>query len=61
MQNLINGESADKSMRKQKMWKKDILRQDDSCKMKDMVNRLRKHRTNEQAGSSTTNNTSKGK
>ena len=37
------------------MWKKDILRNDDFCKMKDMVQRLRKHRTNEVAGVNSSN------
>ena len=49
---MINGDSADKSLRKQRIWKKDFLRQDDFSKMKDMVQRLRKYRTSEavQAG-----------
>lgn len=36
-QNLANGETVDKNMRRQKMWKKDYLRYDDFSKMKDMV------------------------
>ena len=60
-QNLINGETVDKSLRKQRMWKKDILRHDDFGKMKDMVTRLRKHRVNEQAGAKDPSNTSKSK
>lgn len=47
LQNLINGESQDKSVRKQKIWKKDMLRQDDFLCMKEMVLKLRKHRQNE--------------
>lgn len=39
-------------MRKQRMWKKDIMRQDDSNKMRDMVQRLRKYRMNEAAQAS---------
>ena len=49
LQNLINGDSADKSVRKQRIWKKDFLRQDDFSKMKDMVQRLRKYRNSEAA------------
>jgi len=49
-QNLANGETVDKNMRRQKMWKKDYLRYDDFSKMKDMVQRLRKHRVTETAG-----------
>jgi hypothetical protein len=37
------------------MWKKDILRQDDSSKMRDMVNKLRKHRVNESGGANSQN------
>lgn len=33
---MIN-DPIDKSMRKQKMWKKDVLRTDDFSKMKEMV------------------------
>ncbi len=47
LQNLLNGDSADKSVKKQRVWKKDMLRQDDFSKMKEMVQRLRKHRVNE--------------
>lgn len=44
LQNLLNGDSADKSVKKQRVWKKDMLRQDDFSKMREMVTRLRKHR-----------------
>lgn len=44
IQNLLNGDSADKSLKKQRGWKKDMLRQDDFSKMREMVARLRKHR-----------------
>lgn len=47
LQNLLNGDSADKSVKKQRVWKKDMLRQDDFSKMREMVTRLRKHRQNE--------------
>jgi hypothetical protein len=47
LQNLLNGDSADKSVKKQRVWKKDMLRQDDFGKMKEMVTRLRKVRQNE--------------
>ncbi len=47
LQNLLNGDSADKSVKKQRVWKKDMLRQDDFSKMREMVVRLRKHRQNE--------------
>lgn len=47
LQNLLNGDSADKSVKKQRVWKKDMLRQDDFSKMKEMVTRLRKVRQNE--------------
>lgn len=47
LQNLLNGDSADKSVKKQRVWKKDMLRQDDFQKMREMVVRLRKHRVNE--------------
>ena len=50
MQNLLNGDSADKSVKKQRVWKKDMLRQDDFQKMREMVVRLRKHRVNEARG-----------
>ena len=46
----MNGDSADKSVKKQRVWKKDMLRQDDFSKMKEMVGRLRKHRQNETKG-----------
>lgn len=49
LQNLLNGDSADKSVKKQRVWKKDMLRQDDFTKMREMVTRLRKHRVNEAA------------
>lgn len=54
LQNLLNGDSADKSVKKQRVWKKDMLRMDDFSKMKEMVQRLRKHRVNE--AKSTNNN-----
>ncbi len=44
LQNLLNGDSADKSVKKQRVWRKDMLRTDDFSKMKEMVTRLRKHR-----------------
>lgn len=47
LQNLLNGDSADKSVKKQRVWKKDMLRQDDFTKMKEMVVRLKKVRVNE--------------
>jgi hypothetical protein len=47
LQNLLNGDSADKSVKKQRVWKKDMLRQDDFTKMKEMVGRLKKVRVNE--------------
>jgi len=47
LQNLLNGDSADKSVKKQRVWKKDMLRTDDFQKMREMVVRLRKHRVNE--------------
>ena len=47
LQNLLNGDSADKSVKKQRVWKKDMLRLDDFQKMREMVVRLRKHRVNE--------------
>ena len=50
LQNLLNGDSADKSVKKQRVWKKDMLRTDDFSKMKEMVQRLRKHRVNEVKG-----------
>lgn len=50
LQNLLNGDSADKSVKKQRVWKKDMLRMDDFSKMKEMVQRLRKHRVNEAKG-----------
>jgi hypothetical protein len=50
LQNLLNGDSADKSVKKQRVWKKDMLRTDDFQKMKEMVVRLRKHRINEARG-----------
>lgn len=43
----MNGDSADKSVKKQRVWKKDMLRTDDFSKMKDMISKLRKHRVNE--------------
>lgn len=47
---MLNGDSADKSVKKQRVWKKDGLRLDDFSKMKEMVGRLRKHRQNEAKG-----------
>jgi len=47
LQNLLNGDSADKSVKKQRVWKKDMLRQDDFTKMKEMMGRLKKVRVNE--------------
>lgn len=47
---MLNGDSADKSVKKQRVWKKDMLRQDDFTKMKEMVGRLRKVRQNEVKG-----------
>jgi len=45
---LLNGESY--GMKKQRMWKKDILRQNDTTQMKDLISKLRKHRQNENGG-----------
>lgn len=44
---MLNGDSADKSVKKQRVWKKDMLRQDDFTKMKEMMGRLKKVRINE--------------
>ena len=60
MQNLLNGDSADKSVKKQRVWKKDMLRQDDFQKMREMVVRLRKHRVNEARGVGTEGNSAGG-
>ena len=52
----MNGDSADKSVKKQRVWKKDMLRIDDFSKMKEMVAKLRKHRQNESKTTGITNN-----
>ena len=43
---VMNGDGVDKN-KKQKMWRRDILRTDDTNKMKEIMGRLKKQRKNE--------------
>ena len=43
---MMNGDGIDKG-KKQKMWRRDILRSDDTNRIKDMVGKMKKLRRNE--------------
>ena len=45
----------EKGQKKQKLWKRDIVRSEDSSKMKDMVSKLKKFRVAENSNNNNTN------
>lgn len=40
----MNMEIAEKGQKKQKMWRRDLVRSEDNFKMKDMISKLKKIR-----------------
>lgn len=51
MQNLVNSDNIDKGQKKQKMWKRDVVRSEDHSKMREMMQKLKKFRVAENANS----------